>query len=100
VLAENIIYKNKKLDLANFERIINVGVSKITWELRDNGGRRSGIDRRYFSYYGHIPERRGQEERRSHEDRRSGSERRRPDADLFNIVSEQRASADRRSAWA
>ena len=36
----------------------------------DNGGRRSGIDRRQFSYSGHMPE------RRSGEDRRSGGDRR------------------------
>lgn len=74
-------------------------ISKIIWELRDNGGRRSGIDRRYFSYSDHIPERRHAEDRRSHEDRRSGSDRRHPDADLFNIIDEHRTSTDRRSAW-
>jgi len=79
---------------------MDVNISNITWEIRDNGGRRSGIDRRYFSYSDHIPERRRAEARRSSEDRRTGSDRRRPDADLFNIVSEQRMSTDRRSAWA
>lgn len=39
-------------------------------ELRDNGGRRSGIDRRYYSYSGHIPERRKVIDRRTMEDRR------------------------------
>ncbi len=38
--------------------------------LLDNGGRRSGIDRRRFSYAVHIPE------RRSSIDRRTGLERR------------------------
>lgn len=38
--------------------------------LLDNGGRRSGIDRRRFSYAVHIPE------RRSSIDRRKGLERR------------------------
>ena len=89
-----------KLNQLIYERTIDVDVSKITWEIRDNGGRRSGIDRRYFSYSDHIPERRRAEDRRSPEDRRTGSERRHPDADLFNIVSEQRMSTDRRSAWA
>ena len=42
----------------------------------DNGGRRSGIDRRLFSYSTHIPERRRTEERRSGLDRRSGQDRR------------------------
>jgi len=36
----------------------------------DNGGRRSGIDRRQFSYSGHMPERRSGEERRNGGDRR------------------------------
>ena len=38
--------------------------------LRDNGGRRSGRDRRQFSYAGHIPERRSAHDRRSGLDRR------------------------------
>ena len=33
-------------------------------EIRDNGGRRSGIDPRQFSYSGHIPERRSGLDRR------------------------------------
>ena len=45
--------------------------------LIDNGGRRSGIDRRYFSYTGHIPERREESGRRSGQDRRTGENRRR-----------------------
>ena len=36
----------------------------------DNGGRRSGIDRRQFSYAIHIPERRSEEDRRNGLDRR------------------------------
>jgi len=36
----------------------------------DNGGRRSGIDRRRFSYAFHIPERRDSNDRRSRRDRR------------------------------
>jgi hypothetical protein len=82
-----------------YERTIDVNISKITWELRDNGGRRAGIDRRYFSYSDHIPERRRADDRRSSEERRSGSDRRHSDADLFNIINEKRMSADRRSAW-
>lgn len=34
-------------------------------ELTENKDRRSGIDRRQFSYYAHIPERRSGKERRS-----------------------------------
>jgi len=36
----------------------------------DNGGRRSGFDRRKFSYTLHIPERRSGKDRRSGFDRR------------------------------
>jgi hypothetical protein len=38
--------------------------------LIDNGGRRSGGDRRNYSYTLHIPERRSGQDRRSGEDRR------------------------------
>ena len=38
--------------------------------LHDNGGRRSGIERRQFSYDFHIPERRSGKERRNGNDRR------------------------------
>lgn len=41
-----------------------------TLEICDNGGRRSDIDRRYYSYSGHIPERRSGVDRRKLEDRR------------------------------
>ena len=44
--------------------------------LRDNGGRRSGLDLRQFSYTGHIPERRSGNDRRSESDRRNDRERR------------------------
>ena len=48
----------------------------IIYNLRDNGGRRSGIERRRFNYSGHFPERRSGNERRCGNDRRSGEERR------------------------
>jgi hypothetical protein len=38
----------------------------------DNGGRRASVDRRKFSYDGHIPERRSGPDRRSGLDRRCG----------------------------
>ena len=38
--------------------------------LPDNDGRRSGIERRQFSYSFHIPERRSDQDRRSGLDRR------------------------------
>jgi hypothetical protein len=43
---------------------------KVFFSLPDNGGRRSGIDRRKFSYSAHIPERRHGLDRRSGRDRR------------------------------
>jgi len=39
-------------------------------QLIDNGGRRSGSDRRQFSYAFHIPERRVSADRRLGKDRR------------------------------
>ncbi len=38
--------------------------------MPDNGGRRSGADRREFNYTSHIPERRSGKERRNSLDRR------------------------------
>ena len=40
------------------------------YRLFDNGGRRSGGDRRSYSYSVHLPERRSGKDRRSGEDRR------------------------------
>jgi DNA-binding XRE family transcriptional regulator len=42
----------------------------ITSFLKDNGGKRLGLDQRQFSYDKHIPERRSDKERRSELDRR------------------------------
>jgi hypothetical protein len=42
----------------------------------DNGGRRSGIERRRFEYTSHIPERRSGRDRRKGHDRRRGIDRR------------------------
>ena len=50
--------------------------SKVTFIDKDNGGRRSGIERRQFSYSSHIPERRCDEDRRSGLDRRNDISRR------------------------
>ncbi|MBW2177343.1 MAG: hypothetical protein JRH03_10420 [Deltaproteobacteria bacterium] len=44
-------------------------------DLLDNGGRRTGGDRRVFAYAAHIPE------RRAGGDRRNGSDRRREKRD-------------------
>ena len=51
----------------SFKKVISSGEMR---EDRDNGGRRSGIDRRYYSYSGHIPERRSGADRREKNDRR------------------------------
>ncbi len=63
----------------------------------DNGGRRSGIERRLFTYAGCLPERRVENDRRNEFDRRNGSDRRRPRL-LDGIAGEDRRkrfSADR-----
>lgn len=57
---------------------------KITIRLPDNGGRRSGIERRRFQYTSHVPE------RRSGFDRRSGIDRR---------TLERRQNIDRRAGF-
>jgi hypothetical protein len=76
-----------------------VNIPNIIWELRDYGGRRSGIDRRYFSYSDHIPERRRFIDRRTLENRRSGQDRRFPDNEIVGITEDKRKGVDRRSAW-
>lgn len=71
--------------------------STIEARLNDNGGRRSGVDRRQFSYTDHIPERRAGEDRRSGFDRRSGLE---PTDNLESIPKrERRRYADQREAF-
>ena len=47
----------------------------VVFSMPDPGGRRSGIERRRFSYSGYIPERR-REDRRETPSRRNGTERR------------------------
>ena len=47
-----------------------MSISEIKMIHTDNGGRRLGIERRQFSYNGHIPERRSDKDRRSGNDRR------------------------------
>ncbi len=59
-----------------YERENNVRESHVVVQITDNGGRRSGIDLRQFSYTDHIPERRADQDRRCGLDRRSGLERR------------------------
>jgi hypothetical protein len=52
---------NKKADFA---------VQNDSYSPRKEGDRRLGIDRRWFNYAVHLPERRSQAERRSGKDRR------------------------------
>jgi hypothetical protein len=83
-----------------------VNSERVVFNIRDTGGRRSGIDRRRFNYSGHFPERRSGKDRRGGLDRRSGEERRRgeitgsvrePAIDQRQIVMrERRSGADRR----
>jgi hypothetical protein len=47
--------------------------------MNDNGGRRSGIERRKIVYTIHIPERRSGNDRRSGKDRRNELGTKRPD---------------------
>ena len=83
--------------------------------LIDNGGRRTGIKRREFSYTNHLPNGRTKKERRNGVDRRSGLERRkdknrrsgmiifkkiqRPENDLREGT-DRRSSLDRRITFA
>ncbi len=60
--------------------------------LSDNGGRRSGIDRRQFSYSGHIPEKRFGQDRRKGKDRRKDIP--------FNIKKNRRSGIGRGVAFA
>ena len=53
-----------------------MSIASAVIAIIDNGGRRSGIDRRQFSYTEHIPARRSSNERRSSLDRRSKIDRR------------------------
>ena len=77
----------------------NVNTSYVTFSIRDNGGRRSGLERRGFSYAGHVPERREGTERRIGLDRRGNKEGRMPDRRMAaqSIPSkDRRRSVDRR----
>ncbi len=53
-----------------------MSIAEIKMVLKDNGGRRLGIENREFSYTNHVPNRRTQWDRRSGVDRRGGLERR------------------------
>ncbi len=76
---------------------MDVSDSRMEQGLRDNGGRRSGVDRRHFLYTGHIPERRAGEDRRSRLDRRCGKDRR--NGNDQTVEMNQRSGLDRRAAF-
>jgi len=65
--------------------------------IKDNGGRRSGTDRREYSYSAHLPERRSGLDQRSGFDRRGGFDRRRPLGAVAAI--ECRSGKERRRGW-
>ncbi len=68
--------------------------------LPDNGGRRSGLNRRQIVYTDYIPCRRITPDRRSGRDRRSGMDRRKTSVDLEKLdIPERRSGKDRRKAF-
>jgi hypothetical protein len=66
--------------------------------VADKGGRRSGIDRRQFSYSEHIPERRSGGDRRRGKERRSGGDRRKRIEHVISV--ERRSGLERRGGFA
>lgn len=72
-------------------------VSKLAFFLEDNGGRRSRLDRRQFSYNAHVPERRCGQDRRSGKDRRSGIEQRKVTGVRISV--DRRSGVERRAAF-
>ena len=63
----------EKLILESKEILSAKEISILKHVIIDNNGRRSGVERRQFSYNGHIPERRFSKDRRSGRDRRRKS---------------------------
>ena len=56
----------------DMDRLLADNTWRFWLSLSDNGGRRSGLDRRLFSSSKHIPERRSGNDRRARIDRRQG----------------------------
>jgi len=83
----------------SYERTSAVRKEHKAFTPSDNGGRRSGIERRRFSYSAHIPERRKGIDRRCGEDRRCGKSVNGDERALENMTDAMDASrnADRRS---
>ena len=76
---------------------MDVENSPVALRVRDNGGRRSGVDRRKFLYTDHIPERRAVRDRRNGFDRRSGLNRR--DGNVQTREMNHRSGIERRAAF-
>lgn len=73
-----------------------MSIASAVLEIIDYGGRRSGIDRRQFSYTEHIPARRSNKERRSKLDRRNRLDRRTIEGSMKIIKVAGRKNKDRR----
>ncbi len=71
----------------------------ITPHQPNDSGRRSGVDRRQFTYSDHIPERRVMNDRRRGVDRRSGVDRRQGKTVSRKVI-EMRSGIERRRGWA
>lgn len=72
----------------------------VAFNLGDNGGRRSGIERRRFSYSDHIPERRSGVDRRCGKDRRENEGRTAAPDRRGEQEQERRIGDERRQAMA
>jgi len=77
--------------------LADVSTDHIIFNLKGNGGRRSGIERRRFSYADHIRERRFGSDRRYDRDRRSGTERRSDFVNRRNSEEQMVSLEDRRN---
>ena len=66
--------------------------NRLAWtKFVDNGGRRSGVDRRQYSYTTHVPERRSVKDRRNGKDRRNEYGRRNIVQQIFGqLTAEER----------
>ena len=73
-----------------------MNITAMVKALIDTGGRRSGIDRRQFSYSYHIPEKRSSKDRRNGIDRRSGLDQRSGIARRIAKVIEMKLGKDQR----
>ena len=73
-----------------------MSIASAVLVILDCGGRRSGIDRRQFSYTEHIPARRSNKERRSKPERRNGLDRRKIEGSMKIIKLAERKNKDRR----